>query len=323
MLEERTEFQVIGQAADGLEAIEKAKELQPDLILLDIGLPKLSGIAAVRQIRKLSPKSKILFLSQNTSPDIIEVALSTGASGYIVKSDAGKGLFEAIETVNQGGQFVSHKLEGGITDNVTARWKLRGKVLAACNCDWGCPCNFNALPTMGNCEGGWTWHVEDGTYGMVRVDGLNFSVYARWPGAVHHGNGEAVIFIDEHAHNSQRSVIETLVGGTVGGPWAVLACTWRRIHGPYAVAYDIALDGVKTRIKCGTSLEIEGGPVWNPVTGSESHPGLVLPEGIIFKRGDLGASVRFRLTSNVQYDHSGKHIAIGPFDYSGPTASFA
>ena len=323
MLEERTDFRVISQAADGLEAIQKTKELQPDLILLDIGLPKLDGIAAATQIRKLAPKSKILFLSQNTSPEIVQAALGTGAHGYVVKSEAGTELFDALEAVIQGGQFVSPKLEGRITDNVTGRWKLRGKVLAACNCDWKCPCDFNALPTTGKCEGGFTWHVEDGTYDMVRLDELNFSVYVKWPGAVHHGNGEAVIFIDEQANNSQRLAIETLVRGAVGGPWGVLACTWTRVHGPYAVAYDIAFDGVRTKIKCLPFLEIDGGPMWNPATESESHPGVELPEGLIFKEGDVGASVRFRLNHEVQYDHSGKSLAVGLFDYSGPTTSVA
>ena len=74
---------------------------------------------------------------------------------------------------------------------------------------------------------------------------------------------------------------------------------------------------MNTQIKCGAFLEIEGGPIRNPVTGAESHPGVVLPEGIIFNRGDLGASVRFRLARDVEYDHSGKYLAFGSFDYSG------
>ena len=112
VLEQRAGFQVVGQAAHGLEAIQKAEELQPDLILLDISLPKLNGIAAARQIRKLVPKSKILFLSENTSSETVEAALSTGASGYIVKSDAGEELLRAVEAVSQGRQFVSRRLEG-------------------------------------------------------------------------------------------------------------------------------------------------------------------------------------------------------------------
>jgi hypothetical protein len=96
-------------------------------------------------------------------------------------------------------------------------WHLKGKVLVACNCDWGCPCNFNARPTAGKCEGGWTWHVEQGSYSDVKLNDLNFSVYVNWPGAIHEGNGEALILIDEHADQAQRTAIEMLVGGNSGG----------------------------------------------------------------------------------------------------------
>jgi DNA-binding NarL/FixJ family response regulator len=111
-LESRAEFQVIGQASDGLEAIQKAEELQPDVILLDISLPKLNGIAAARQIRTRVPKAKILFLSENTSPGTVEEALRTGASGYVVKSEAGKELLGAVEAVIQGGQFRESPIRG-------------------------------------------------------------------------------------------------------------------------------------------------------------------------------------------------------------------
>jgi CheY-like chemotaxis protein len=320
MLQERAEFELIGQASDGSEGVQKAQAMQPDLILLDIALPTTNGIEAAQQIGKLAPKSKILFLSQIADPAIVEAALSAGGNGYVVKSDAGDQLFQAIKTIIRGGQFVSGKLARRISNDVSAPWKLVGKVIEACSCDTDCPCKFNEPPTTGKCEGGWTWHIEDGAYGRVRLDGLNFSVYAKWPGAVYDGNGEAVVFIDDRADNSQWLAITDLVGGRGGGPWGVLAPTWCNVHGPYGVAYDIAFDGVKTRIKSGESLEIECGPVCNPLTGVESHRSLVLPEGIIFKQGDLGASVRFRLKRGVQYDHSGKHIAVGAFNYSGLTA---
>lgn len=85
----RQEMQIIGEVSDGDEAIQKAKELKPDLVLLDIGLPTLNGIEAARRIRQVSPNSKILFVSENRSPEVVEAALSTGASGYVTKSDGG------------------------------------------------------------------------------------------------------------------------------------------------------------------------------------------------------------------------------------------
>ena len=180
-------------------------------------------------------------------------------------------------------------------------WTLRGTVFVAWNCDWGCPCNFNALPSKGKCEGGWTWHVETGRYGDVPLDGLNFSVYANWPGAIHHGNGEGLILIDERADARQREAIGTLIGGHVGGPWGVLGWTWPKVHGPFAVPYDVHLDGINSRITCGSYVEIEGGPIKNPVTGAEVHPGIVLPEGLVLKRGDLGASKRFVVKGGIGF----------------------
>src|SRR5215831_10875293 len=119
IIEGKAEFEIVAQAADGLEAIQKAEELQPDLVLLDIGLPRLNGIAAARQIGKLSPKSKILFLSQDTDTEIVKAALGTGGNGYVVKSYADQ-LFEAMETVIQGGQFVFQS---------TAVWDLQNSAL--------------------------------------------------------------------------------------------------------------------------------------------------------------------------------------------------
>jgi len=112
MLQKQPELQVIGQVSDGLEAVQQAQQLQPDLILLDIGLPTLNGIEAARRIREVSPASKILFVSENRSVDVAEEALSTGAGGYVVKSDAGCELLPAIKAVLEGKRFISASLAG-------------------------------------------------------------------------------------------------------------------------------------------------------------------------------------------------------------------
>jgi DNA-binding NarL/FixJ family response regulator len=109
-LDHNPKFQIISEVSDGLEAVQKAQELQPDLIVLDIGLPNLNGIEAARQIRQVAPKSQILFLSANYSPDMAAEALSAGGGGYVVKSDAGNELLAAVEAVIQGKRFVSARL---------------------------------------------------------------------------------------------------------------------------------------------------------------------------------------------------------------------
>ncbi len=106
----RPELQVVGEVTDGLAAVRTAKELQPDLIVLDIGLPSLNGIEVARRIRKLSPMSKILFVSQETSADVVEEALRTGAHGYVVKADAGRELLEGVHAVLRGEPFVGKRL---------------------------------------------------------------------------------------------------------------------------------------------------------------------------------------------------------------------
>ena len=103
------EVQIVGEAADGMTAIRMAKERQPDLVILDVGLPDLSGIHVARQISLLSPKTKIVFLTMHYSQDVIAVALSTGAYGYVLKSQAGRDLLPAIEAALAGNHFISQR----------------------------------------------------------------------------------------------------------------------------------------------------------------------------------------------------------------------
>ena len=110
MLGERPELQIGGEVSDGLEAVQKAEELRPDLILLDIGMPTLNGIEAARRIRKLSPESKILFVSQESSADIVQEAFRLGALGYVAKTDAGSELLTAVNAVLRGETFASSGL---------------------------------------------------------------------------------------------------------------------------------------------------------------------------------------------------------------------
>ncbi len=130
LLQARPEWQVIAEALDGSEAIQKAEELKPDLVVLDIGLPKLNGIEAARRIRQLSASSKIIFLSQNNDPDVVRAALSTGAQGYVCKTDARRELVLAVDVVLRGKQFVSGSLEGNeFTDSSGEKAPHRHEVL--------------------------------------------------------------------------------------------------------------------------------------------------------------------------------------------------
>lgn len=107
MLGKMPALQIVGEVSDGLEAVRKSDELQPDLILLDVGLPTLDGLAAARQIRIVAPQSNIIFVTQESSADVVETALGIGAVGYVVKIKASGDLPAALDVILRGGQFVS------------------------------------------------------------------------------------------------------------------------------------------------------------------------------------------------------------------------
>ena len=141
MLEQRPEFQVVGEASDGLEAIQKIKDLQPDLILLDIGLPKINGLEAAREARRLARLVKILFVTQLFSFDIVEAALGMGASGYVHKSRVQSDLLSAIESVIRGKYFISGVVRGAFGDASLEKGPIRHE-LQFCSNDAVCVQSF-------------------------------------------------------------------------------------------------------------------------------------------------------------------------------------
>jgi len=205
-----------------------------------------------------------------------------------------------------------------MTADAARPWSLKGTVLIACNCDFGCPCNFNALPTTGQCEGGWTWHIQEGSFGETKLDSLTFSLFVKWPGAIHHGNGEATLLIDERATDRQEHAISTLVDGKVGGPWGVLAWTWPTLHGPTRVAYELTLDGIHSRVKAADALLLESTDDQEPGERGEkfirasSCPRVSSSSALISV-----ARQPFRVSGAIELNHPGKSTAVGPFDYAG------
>ena len=205
-----------------------------------------------------------------------------------------------------------------VSSQSVPQWKVRGHVVLACNCDYGCPCNFNGLPTTGKCEGNWNWHIDRGDYGDVPLSGLNFGVAVNWPGAIHEGNGHALVVIDERADKRQRQALTTLISGQGGGPWKIIGTTISKLSGPEFAPFKITVNGLASSAKAGTYFTLQMEPVKNPVTKAEVHPRAILPEGFVFKEADLGASSTFRIAGPVSFEHSGRYAAVAPFDYQGP-----
>lgn len=196
-----------------------------------------------------------------------------------------------------------------------AAWQLNGNVLIACNCDWGCPCNFNARPTRGHCQGGWIWIIRQGHVKDVRLDGLGLALFAAWPGAIHEGGGRAACYLDDRADEAQRSALTSVLRGELGGPWGLFTKTYE-LAAPTLARFDVNLAEHHSRATIGDLVELELQKMRNPVTQAEIHPEIVMPEGLVVKRGSLAASKAFRVSGGVQYDHSGQYAAFGSFDYS-------
>jgi hypothetical protein len=195
-------------------------------------------------------------------------------------------------------------------------WSLKGTVLVACNCDYGCPCNYNARPSTGKCEGGWMWVVDKGVYDDVELDGLALCVFANWPGAIHEGDGVAVAFIEENANEEQRAALTRLVRGEDGGPWAIFINTYA-LDGPHAVPFIVGLAEHRSTLSIPGAVELAMAPIANPVTGAEVHPGTRLPEGLVFKEGYYATSTVFTVRNGaVSYDHSERNTEYAPFAYS-------
>jgi hypothetical protein len=206
-----------------------------------------------------------------------------------------------------------------MAETKTPAWTMKGVLIIACNCEYGCPCNVNGRPTLGKCEGGWTWQIEQGKYGELRLDGLNMGLYANWPAAIHEGNGVATTLIDDRADPSQRDALSALVEGRAAGPWAIFRKTFKELHGPHFVRYEVQTESRLPTVRGGDKLAIETEWIRNPVTKETTHPRLVLPEGLLVKEVALVGSKRFKLDAGeVSYDHSGRYASFGFFQYFGP-----
>lgn len=193
-------------------------------------------------------------------------------------------------------------------------YHLKGRIIGACNCDWGCPCSFEAPPTYGNCDGNYNWHIDEGHYGGVRLDGLTVSSFIRFPGAPHEGNATGVVFVDEHASSAQRAAIETMLK-TIP-PFSIFLSLISHFLGFRYVPYTVHFDGIRSQLTIPDTVEVQLTPMKNPVTGEDELATLYKPTGLTSKEHELCATATYRVTTEgMAYDHSGKYGEFSPFEY--------
>ena len=177
------------------------------------------------------------------------------------------------------------------------KWGFEADFLQACNCDYGCPCEFSAPPTRGFCEGTGAWRVIKGQFGEVPLDGLTVAFAARWPKAIHEGNGTLALFIDERAGAAQRAALLTICSGQAGGlPFEILATTITTVLDPVFAPVHFHLDGRNSSVRIGDALNVALEPIKNPVTGEPESVRVVHATGFIFKDAEAVSGKECRVS---------------------------
>lgn len=199
------------------------------------------------------------------------------------------------------------------------KWKLKIEHLMTCNCDWGCPCSFEAPPTYGTCEAALAYRVVEGKYGEVSLDGLRWVLAAVWPGPLHERNGRGVVYLDSRAEGAKREALEAIATGNAGGPIGIFMSTVTDGLEVHTALLEFEFDGKRSHFRAGETIEVVFEPIRNPVTGEEHHAAVVLPTGMIAKREDHFSSKTFDVTApGLNYSYPGRTAIAMQNIWHGP-----
>ncbi len=201
-------------------------------------------------------------------------------------------------------------------------WRLTGPELATCNCSWGCPCQFNGLPSFGNCRASVGMRVERGHFGDVRLDGLLWAGLFAWPGAIHEGDGEALPIVDERASEAQRRALLTILSGQEAEPGSgmfnVFMSTITKVHEPLflPIEFTVDLKGRTGELNIPGVIQARGEPIRNLSTGAEQDVTVLMPGGFEFLEARFGSStVSAAGAVPLEWDRRHAHFAqidLGP-----------
>jgi hypothetical protein len=202
-------------------------------------------------------------------------------------------------------------------------WSIRGPQIATCNCAWGCPCQFNGLPTNGDCRAAVAMRIDKGHFGDVALDGLKWVGLFAWPRAIHEGNGEALAIIDERATPEQRNGILTILSGQEQEAGAtyfnVFASTITKMNEPLSrpIAFEADVGACTGRFSVPDIVDSHAEPVKNLVTGAPHRAKVIFPSGFEFTEAEFGSSST-KATGAIPHDWAGRHahltvIDIGPY----------
>ncbi|MGH9950911.1 MAG: DUF1326 domain-containing protein [Nitrososphaeraceae archaeon] len=201
------------------------------------------------------------------------------------------------------------------------KWNMNSDYVETCNCDYGCPCNFNGFPTYGSCQSLILFHIRSGSYGDTKLDGLDFITALYWPKAIHEGNGAAQLFITNKASDEQRQALINIVSGQAkgDGPFVLFAGTLKYFLEPQFVDIKVNLNGKKSSFSVPGVMDVQTEGFINPVTGEEQDTKIQLPKGFIWKLAEAAKSKIMRITTqSLNFDHSGQNAFYAVVDFQGP-----
>ena len=205
--------------------------------------------------------------------------------------------------------------------NGQTSWRIAGDEVGNCNCDWGCPCQFDALPTHGNCMAMIAYEINEGGFGDTSLEGVRFAWLVWWPGPIHEGGGTRLTVVDESASAEQREAIEPLTAGKHGGGYfeifaSVMSNELDTVYAPIEVEADREARTASVRIGDLAESTIE--PIRNRVTGDPHRVRIDLPDGFEYKQAEIGNTVRARVSAQdpLSFTLENTYAQLNPFDWT-------
>jgi hypothetical protein len=201
-------------------------------------------------------------------------------------------------------------------------WMIRGPEIATCNCDFSCPCQFNALPTYGNCTAAVAMRIDEGHFGKTKLDGLQWAATAAWPGPIHDGHGAILPIVDERASPEQREALLTIMSGKETEPGAtffqVFLSMIDTVHEPIfrTIEFDADIDNATGRFKVKDVVEATAEPIRNPVTGAPHFAKVSLRQGFEFMEAEF-ASSKVNASAPIPLDWTGRHAHLAMIHLTG------
>ena len=184
------------------------------------------------------------------------------------------------------------------------KWEMEADYLQACSCDYGCPCEFQAPPTRGFCEALAAWRISRGRHGDVALNGLGLGFAARWPGPLHEGNGNAIVFIDEKANDQQREALAQIASGQAGGmPFELIATLLSNVDIQF-VPFEFNISGKNSSARMGQGATMAFEPIKNPVTGDAEGIHVQHETGFLFQGAEVVSAKQCQSSLGGELDFS-------------------